>query len=179
MNGRKLVEPVLDVALIFTVFFEVWFLMQHLTGTVPPILPYTLISNSPTTTLTITSVILVLIVAANVASTRTAKSNQKPNLPADTPPQPIPVFPVESYTSPPPTQEAAVNVKRETLDTLLTEIVRRNIENLDVLPEVVLKNSGEYRILGRTWSGQVSIAIKPKQSGDKEKENTVEEEPLF
>ena len=69
--------------------------------------------------------------------------------------------------------------KHETLDALLTEAVKQNINRLDVAPEITLTNKGEYRILGKTWSGEVNITIKPKKTGEetteKTEEKTVEE----
>ena len=73
--------------------------------------------------------------------------------------------------------------KHETLDMLLTEAVKQNIQRLDITPQITLTNKGEYKILGKTWSGEVSITIKPKEQ--KTEEKTVEkiekekEEPLF
>jgi len=66
---------------------------------------------------------------------------------------------------------------------LLTEAVKQNIQRLDITPQITLTNKGEYKILGKTWSGEVSITIKPKEQ--KTEEKTVEkiekekEEPLF
>jgi len=70
-----------------------------------------------------------------------------------------------------------------TLDTLLADIIRRQINDLNIIPEIKLKNSGEYKVLGKTWQGEVTLFIEPKrndeittETADENKAPVVEEE---
>jgi len=122
------------------------------------------------------------IVLKKLAKTR---NNKAP----DNTPSTSPFFPITKEQTPIPAtivqDKETEKTKHETLDALLTEAVKQNIDRLDVLPQITLTNKGEYRILGRTWSGQVNIAIRPKkkQREKKKEEKAVEEtegeEPLF
>jgi hypothetical protein len=97
-------------------------------------------------------------------------------------------FPLEQERTPIPVTIVSggepEKVEHEKLDMLLAEVVRQNINRLDVAPQITLTNKGEYRILGKTWSGEVNITIKPKQTEkaeEKAAEKTEEErgEPVF
>ena len=70
--------------------------------------------------------------------------------------------------------------ERLKLDALLAELVSQNINSLNVATQIALTNKGEYRILGKTWNGEVSLTIKPKaEEKTVEKTREEKEEPLF
>jgi hypothetical protein len=124
----------------------------------------------------ISALIGYFIVLRKLAKTR---NNNAP----DNTPSTSPFFPIAKEQTPVPVtivrDEEPQRTKRETLDVLLTEAVKQNIQRLDVAPQITLTNKGEYRILGKTWSGEVNVTIKPKKTGEeateKTKEKTAEE----
>lgn len=81
-----------------------------------------------------------------------------------------------------PVKAGEKNVKPE-LDVLLAKIIRDKIEDgsLDVCPQLTLRHSGEYEVLGRKLKGKVKLSLRPK-TYEKRREEKVEEgkeEPLF
>ena len=111
------------------------------------------------------------IVLKKLAKTR---NNKAP----DNTPSTSPFFPITKEQTPIPAtivqDKETERTKHETLDALLTEAVKQNINRLNVAPEITLTNKGEYRILGKTWSGEVNITIKPKKTGEEATEKTEE-----
>jgi hypothetical protein len=93
-------------------------------------------------------------------------------------------LPMENISSP-PTEIPVINPpqpeppKRLSIEDLLAEVIKQKIEEgeIEIKPRISLSHKGKYKVLGREWTGSITLKVAPRKAAQTKLEEFTEKKP--